>query len=86
SEIYTDKIHVTAPGSGVKPVDTTGAGDAFIGSFLFQLLRDDVTPENVVDITEEQAAGYLKFSTKYSGISISKYGAIDSYATLDEMN
>ena len=43
---YTRTAHGFAPCREVRAVDTTGAGDGFIGSFLWQLERDGVTLEN----------------------------------------
>ena len=40
---YTRAAHAFAPCQKVRAVDTTGAGDGFIGSFLWQLERDGVT-------------------------------------------
>ena len=42
---YTRTAHGFAPCRKVRAVDTTGAGDGFIGSFLWQLERDGVTLE-----------------------------------------
>ncbi len=36
---YTHDFEVTIPGRHVNAVDTTGAGDAFVGSILAQLAR-----------------------------------------------
>lgn len=68
-----------------KATDTTGAGDAFIGSFLYQLAADHVTIEQLSEITAEKMAQYLDFSNRYCARSVQKSGAIASYPTLDEM-
>ena len=44
---YTRAAHAFAPCQKVRAVDTTGAGDGFIGSFLWQLSRDGVTVDKL---------------------------------------
>lgn len=39
--IYGDKIYYAAADKKVKPVDTTGAGDAFSSAFVSALIRDE---------------------------------------------
>lgn len=79
-----NKAHVDGiKGSGI--IDTTGAGDAFIGSFLYQLCKDSKSREDLKDLTEEELRKYLNFSNRYCFKSIKKIGAISSYPTPDEM-
>ena len=66
-------------------VDTTGAGDSFIGSFLFKLLQDNINIKNLDSISDEMLKEYLVFSNYYATYSTTKKGAIGSYATLDEI-
>ncbi len=66
-------------------VDTTGAGDSFIGSFLFKLLQDDINMERFDSISAEMLKEYLVFPNCYAAYSTTKKGAIGSYATLDEI-
>ena len=40
AEVYTRTKKAAVPGIRVKAVDTTGAGDGFIGAFLFGLWRE----------------------------------------------
>ena len=42
AQIYTKNGMVEAPGYSVEVRDTTGAGDSFIGAFLFCILRDQI--------------------------------------------
>ena len=44
----------TIPGIKVKPVDTTGAGDAFVGTVLYQLSGRSLTEIRSMDIDEWQ--------------------------------
>lgn len=82
---YTEHGKAEVPGNGIPAVDTTGAGDGFIGSFLYQLALDDVTLSDMQNITEEKWKEYLLFSDRFCGESIRRKGAIASYLTWDEM-
>lgn len=82
---YTRKVSAAAPCEKVKAVDTTGAGDGFIGAFLWCLHRDGVTAEAIENINAEKLEEYLKFANAFCGISVQKKGAIPSYPTLGEM-
>ena len=82
---YTRTAHGFAPCRKVRAVDTTGAGDGFIGSFLWQLARDGVTLEKLAKLSKTKLNEYLAFSNKFCGISVQQHGAIDSYPTLDQM-
>ena len=85
AEAYTKDRVVKIPGNIVDVVDTTGAGDSFIGSFLFKLLADDVNMEQLNSISDEKLREYLTFANAYAAYSTTKKGAIGSYATLDEI-
>ncbi|MCR5202189.1 MAG: carbohydrate kinase [Lachnospiraceae bacterium] len=84
SEVFTKNAHAAVTAEKVKPLDTTGAGDAFIGSFLFQLGRDELEVKDLNTLTEEKLTEYLHFATRYCGVSICKYGAIASYPSKEE--
>lgn len=64
--------------------DTTGAGDSFIGSFLFQLVRDGVAAQALADLSAEQLTAYLRFSTRYASLTVQKKGA--AMASMEEFN
>lgn len=85
AEAYTKKTKAVSFGKRVEAVDTTGAGDAFIGSFLYQLCRDGIEKERLADLTSEQLKEYLDFSNEYCGKSVMAHGAIASYPALEEM-
>ena len=83
---YTRATCAFAPCQKVKAVDTTGAGDGFIGSFLWQLSRDGVTADQLEKLSRSKLEEYLAFSNRFCGISVQAHGAIDSYPTLEQMN
>ena len=64
---YTDgKKEIYIKANPVKAIDTTGAGDAFNGSFSFGLLK------------EKKIKECLEFANKVAGISTTKLGAGES--------
>lgn len=85
AEVYTKQMKAISEGKKVKAVDTTGAGDAFIGSFLYQLSADGVTAEKLSELSEQKTVEYMNFSNAYCAYSVQGKGAIASYATMAEM-
>lgn len=85
AECYTERACAYAASQKVEAVDTTGAGDGFIGSFLFCMARDGVTAETLSSVSKEKMEEYLTFANKFCGKSVTKHGAIASYPTLAEM-
>ncbi len=71
------------PSINVKPVDTTGAGDAFIGCLLYQISKlDDI---NTIYENYEALADMVKFANKAGAITTTNYGAIESLPTLNQL-
>lgn len=83
AELYTKDGMVGAPGYSVEVRDTTGAGDSFIGAFLFCILRDQITDLNAVSL--ENLARYLQFANAYAAYTTTKEGALAAMATAEEM-
>lgn len=80
AELYTkDGKTVISKPVKVNAVDTTGAGDCFIGSFLWKLSQYEVTPNNVEKVSDEVLQICLDFANKRASFSTTKLGAIDSY-------
>ena len=73
-------VEGTAPGLlvppvAVTPVDTTGAGDAFIGAFAHRFVATAAAPGTVADA--------LGFAAQYAADSITKPGTQKAFATAD---
>ena len=83
---YTGKVKARAISPKVEVVDTTGAGDASIGSFLWKLNDFDIGINNIEDISEDKLREALEFSTVFCTISVQHKGAIPSYPTLEQVN
>lgn len=83
AEIYTQNGMVGAPGYTIEVRDTTGAGDSFIGAFIFCILRDQV--KDLDSVSEETLYEYLDFANAYAAYTTTKEGALAAMATSEEM-
>lgn len=79
AKAFTKNTHAYAKQEKVDAIDTTGAGDGFIGSFLYQLSRDGIDIHTLSQLTQQQLEQYLVFSNKFCAISVTKHGAMNSY-------
>ncbi|MCJ1667700.1 carbohydrate kinase [Staphylococcus sp. NRL 19/737] len=70
-------------GYKVKAIDTTGAGDAFIGAVISRMLNSSIT--DITDLFEKEGQEILKFSNLVAAKVTTKYGAIESIPALDEV-
>lgn len=68
--------------SGIRVVDTTGAGDIFGGSALWQLLQADCPPDALSDTQLRQIT---HFACTSAGLSTTRPGGISSVPTLSEI-
>jgi len=82
AELHTKDFHVSSKAINVEVKDTTGAGDAFIGSFLYKLATLNM---NINEISKETALEILDFANLVATISITKRGAITSFPTKNEV-
>ena len=69
------------PSIKIKQVDSTGAGDAFVGAVLKQLA--DIEDKRSIDF--EQWKNIVAFANKVGAITCTNYGAIASMPTLAEI-
>ncbi|KAF7025064.1 hypothetical protein CFC21_037307 [Triticum aestivum] len=77
---YTKDFRGAVPSYKVQQVDTTGAGDAFIGSLLRKIVQD---PSALQDKTKLEGA--IKFANACGAITATKKGAIPSLPKEDEV-
>ena len=72
--IYADpQTRLTVPSEKVTPVDTTAAGDTFIGFFVAQKIKG------------ETVEACLRTATRAAAICVTRHGAADSIPRLDEV-
>jgi fructokinase len=62
-----------------KPVDTTGAGDAFWGAFLYKLVQSGKAP---AALSKDEIGGHIVFANTAASISVEKRGGIPSLPAL----
>lgn len=84
AELHTKDRQLAVSGGNVQAVDTTGAGDAFTGAFLYLMTKEEMTMEQLVSADDRLLARYLTFANTYAEYSTRSHGAIPSYATLLE--
>ncbi|MDY3698191.1 MAG: PfkB family carbohydrate kinase, partial [Staphylococcus hyicus] len=85
ASIYTKEGQIGYhPGYNVDVQDTTGAGDAFIGSVIYQLLKGQQSLKPM-DNLKQYANDILKLSNAVGALTTTKKGAIGSLPTIDEV-
>ncbi len=75
------RITVNSP-SGIKVVDTTGAGDIFGGSAMSRFLKINKSP---ADLTAEDITSIVRFACTAASLSTQKHGGITSVPETDEV-
>ncbi|GMY32540.1 fructokinase-2 [Fagus crenata] len=76
---YTKNFHGGVEAFRVNTVDTTGAGDSFIGALLCKIVDDQSILED-----EQRLRGVLKFANACGAITTTKKGAIPALPTESE--
>lgn len=79
SRLYFKDNFVEVKGFKVETLDTTGAGDAFIGTFLSELNKRDLI------LNKENALEILKISNATAALVTTKYGGIDSIPSYENV-
>lgn len=81
--LFTHDKRIDCEGIPVQVIDTTGAGDSFIGSFLSRVLMKQISLEtldkNHLDKTD------LAFACKAASIVVTRLGAMNSMPSLGEV-
>jgi len=84
--VLNRKEKVYSPTVTTEARDTTGAGDGFIGSFLWKLHSMGISANDLETLNSEKLKECADFSNRFCSLSVQKKGAIESYPTLDEVN
>lgn len=71
------------PGFQVKAIDTTGAGDAFLGCLLYQILE---CKTSLNQLEKQQIISMLTFANAGGALVTTRKGALQSMPTIDEIN
>lgn len=81
--VSSPKLKTIIPSIAVKPVDTTGAGDAFIGCLLYQI-ADQKDPFIILEDTD-LLLKMVKKANVAGAITTTNFGAIPALPTLQEL-
>ena len=85
--LLTAKHRVEVPSLPVRPVDTTGAGDAFMGAVLYQLVQQGCqTPSDLLALSEHNLHNLGSFANNVAGLSTTRYGGISSFPFMHEIS
>ncbi|HEX7734108.1 MAG TPA: carbohydrate kinase [Ktedonobacteraceae bacterium] len=77
---------IEVPALAVRALDTTGAGDAFMGAALYQLLAHDrCTPQFLAALAPEDLLALGRFANHAAALSSTRYGGIASLPVLSEI-
>lgn len=79
---YTGDQEIIVDGFNVRAIDTTGAGDSFIGAFLYQFSRME---KSVSEITAEELVKMGRFSNATAAIVTTREGAISALPSEEEV-
>jgi fructokinase len=87
ARLVTNRVNIQRPGLPVSVVDTTGAGDAFVGAFLFELSRLNVTPATLDETLRNERAmrDSLGFANACAAASVTRRGAIPAMPTFADV-
>ncbi len=67
----------------IKSIDSTGAGDAFVGAFLYKISKEE-NPKTLIN-NFGKIKEMVLFSNKVGAMACTKLGAIDALPTLKEV-
>ncbi|WP_249870075.1 carbohydrate kinase family protein [Oceanobacillus saliphilus] len=81
--ISNGEYHEVVPSIAVTSIDSTGAGDAFVGAALFQLERENKPKEVMADF--EKLKKIIAFSNQVGAMVCTKIGAITAIPTMEEV-
>lgn len=81
--ILSQKGEAEIKSKKVAVADTTGAGDSFMGGFLYKLTDANITPDELSD-TELRKFG--DFASSVAGFCVSKRGAINAMPSLEDLD
>lgn len=85
ADLYVQDKKYSAAGYAVKVEDTTGAGDAFVGGFIYQLLSLDAEPGNLEPLLMEHHQEILAFANASGALAVTGKGAISSLPTKEQV-
>ena len=80
--VYTKTSQFFIPSIQTQAVDTTGAGDAFIGAVIYKILSQNIHVDQIEKLIDEKV---IHFAHQVSSYVVSRYGAIPSMPRLSDI-
>lgn len=77
-----NRLSGQVPGFKVDSIDTTGAGDAFLGGMLYQILQRS---ENISQWTAQEIISSIEFANAIGALVTTRKGAIPAMPDLNEI-
>jgi len=85
--LMTQKHRVEVEAVPVRAIDTTGAGDAFMGAMLYTLIQQGCdSPAALSEISEDDLSRLGSFASKAAGLCCTRLGGIAALPSLAEVN
>ncbi len=85
ADLYAGNHKYSSAGYSVEVEDTTGAGDAFTGGFLYQLLNLDTRQDNLEAVLSEHHQKLLAFANASGALVTTGKGAISALPTKEQV-
>ncbi|MFC3212405.1 carbohydrate kinase family protein [Planomicrobium okeanokoites] len=85
ADLYAGNHKYSSAGYSVEVEDTTGAGDAFTGGFLYQLLNLDTRQDNLEAVLSEHHQELLAFANASGALVTTGKGAISALPTKEQV-
>ncbi|WP_062051559.1 carbohydrate kinase [Bacillus sp. JCM 19034] len=82
--ISNGQLQETIPSIKVKAIDTTGAGDAFVGAMLYQLAKENEPKKVIKNI--DQVTEITALSNKVAALTCTKVGSITAIPTMGDVD
>ncbi|WP_282019449.1 carbohydrate kinase family protein [Planomicrobium okeanokoites] len=85
ADLYAGNHKYSSAGYSLEVEDTTGAGDAFTGGFLYQLLNLDTRQDNLEAVLSEHHQKLLAFANASGALVTTGKGAISALPTKEQV-
>ena len=85
ADLYAGNHKYSSAGYSVEVEDTTGAGDAFTGGFLYQLLNLDTRQDNLEAVLSERHQELLAFANASGALVTTGKGALSALPTKEQV-
>ncbi|KKI89112.1 fructokinase [Bacillus sp. SA1-12] len=86
ADLYVGGECYCSAGYQVTVQDTTGAGDAFIGGFLYKLLEKKATLPQLINILKEEHQDILSYANASGALTTTGKGAISALPTKESIH